>query len=92
MLQGDNIAEEILKLGFATVDSMDFSLENDKLYSKYYKKLLKLEDKAEKQRVGIWSSGAAKHSFGKTKEKIINISRSFLYKVKNFKKCGMYFS
>lgn len=50
-----NIAEELLKLGFATVDVIDFDLQNDKLYSKYYKSLLHLETKAEKNKVGIWS-------------------------------------
>lgn len=50
-----NVAEELLKLGFATVDVIDFDLQNDKLYSKYYKSLLHLENKAEKNKVGIWS-------------------------------------
>lgn len=55
-LQKKNVAEELLKLGFASVQPIDFDLEKEKVYLKYYKSLLQLENKAEKQRLGMWAS------------------------------------
>lgn len=44
-------------MGFATVQPYDCDLQTDSLYKKYYGKLLKLENKAEKDKVGIWDDG-----------------------------------
>lgn len=55
-MQKKNVAEELLKLGFASVQPFDFELEKEKMYLKYYQSLLKLENKAEKQRLGMWAN------------------------------------
>lgn len=83
VFQGKNVAEELLKIGFATVDSIDFALENDKLYLKYYKSLLKLENKAEKGRLGVWSNTTQTfmdRAMGKVGEALLN----FFYKFRRW--------
>lgn len=87
-LQRINIAEELLKLGFATVDVMEFDLEKDKLYAKYYKRLLSLEEKAEKKNVGIWAneslSSDSKLPPRRTNlvKKLVNIFHRLYYRIK----------
>ncbi|XKL65011.1 hypothetical protein PGB90_005097 [Kerria lacca] len=79
-LQGQtrkNVAHELVSLGLATVDKINFALENDKFYLKYYQSLLKLEEKAEKKHIGVWSS--TEYS---TIVKIKNILRYIFYKLK----------
>lgn len=50
----DDLGMRLVSLGFASVSGLDTTLEKDKIYMNYYKKLLKAEDKAEKQGVGAW--------------------------------------
>lgn len=52
--QKDDLGIRLVSLGFASVSGLDTTLEKDKVYINYYKKLLKAEDKAEKQGVGAW--------------------------------------
>lgn len=46
---------DLVSLGFASVSSLDFQLEEDPLYMKYYKQLLKAENRAEKRGLGMWA-------------------------------------
>ncbi len=69
----------MLKIGFATVDVIDFDLEKDKRYRKYYKTLLQLENKAERKRLGIWSN-TEYTILEKAKDKILNVLVDIFYK------------
>lgn len=78
-----NIAEELLNLGFATVDVIDFDLEQNKLYVKYYQRLLLLEERAEKKKVGVWADPDSCANFGnKVKDKMMNLFYEWYYKLK----------
>ena len=46
---------DLVSLGFASVSSIDFDLEKDPLYMKYYKQLLAAENRAEKKGIGMWA-------------------------------------
>ena len=45
---------KLVSLGFGSAAPLDTSLEKDKVYITYYKKVLEAEDKAENQGVGEW--------------------------------------
>lgn len=49
-----NIGKHLVSLGFASVTPYNFSLEDFKEYTKYYKSLLSEEDMAEKKGAGLW--------------------------------------
>ena len=49
-----NIANTLVALGFASVDTFNTPLENDILYKKYYQSLLKDENRAERNGNGMW--------------------------------------
>jgi hypothetical protein len=49
-----NIANTLVSLGFASVDTFNNHLENDVLYKKYYQSLLKEENRAERKGAGMW--------------------------------------
>ncbi|XP_067014747.1 protein C3orf33 homolog [Anabrus simplex] len=51
-----NLGLELVSLGFATVSPLDFALEKDPVYIKYYQKLLDAENKAEKKGSGMWAT------------------------------------
>lgn len=53
-----NVANRLVSLGFARVSTYDLSLDDDQIYSKYYKDLLKEERKADRRNEGIWSGSA----------------------------------
>ncbi|XP_065220340.1 protein C3orf33 homolog [Planococcus citri] len=83
-----NIAEELLKIGFATVDVMDFDLEKDKLYAKYYRRLIALEEKAERKSVGIWDDSSRdkeRSSFSSSpkRHKLLKFLYKLYYRIKN---------
>jgi hypothetical protein len=44
-----------VSLGFASVSSLDFSLEKSPIYVTYYKRLLAAENRAEKSGHGMWA-------------------------------------
>jgi hypothetical protein len=44
-----------VSLGFASVSSLDFSLEKSPIYMTYYKQLLAAENRAEKSGHGMWA-------------------------------------
>jgi hypothetical protein len=46
---------DLVSLGFASVSSLDFQLEKDPVYMKYYKQLLAAENCAEKRGLGMWA-------------------------------------
>lgn len=50
-----NVGVDLVSLGFASVSSLDFELEKDPVYMKYYKKLLAAENRAEKKGLGMWA-------------------------------------
>lgn len=50
-----NVGVDLVSLGFASVSTIDFDLEKDPLYMKYYKQLLAAESHAEKKGVGMWA-------------------------------------
>lgn len=50
-----DVANQLVTLGFASVATFNQNLDSDKLYSKYYKSLLKQESKAESKRIGMWN-------------------------------------
>jgi hypothetical protein len=49
------VGVDLVSLGFASVSSLDFHLEKDPVYMKYYKKLLAAENHAEKRGIGMWA-------------------------------------
>lgn len=51
----DNVGLELISLGFASVSELDFTLEKDPLYVKYYQQLLSAENRAEKKGSGMWA-------------------------------------
>lgn len=53
--QQKNVGVQLVSLGFASVQPIHNSLQDSKLYLKYYKELLKAEDQAEKKKLGVWS-------------------------------------
>jgi hypothetical protein len=55
---------DLVSLGFASVSSLDFNLENSPVYMTYYKRLLAAENRAEKSGHGMWADsnrGLAAH-------------------------------
>ncbi len=52
--KSENVGLRLVGRGLATVDRFDKSLENKKLYKKYYADLLKAEDEALKKGEGMW--------------------------------------
>ncbi|KAE8738712.1 hypothetical protein FOCC_FOCC015808 [Frankliniella occidentalis] len=52
---GKNIGTQLVSIGFASVKPIHTSLDNSKLYLRYYKELLAAEDKAEKKKLGMWN-------------------------------------
>lgn len=55
IFQKQNVGQQLVKIGFATVTPIDTTLENDQVYLKYYKKLLSSEKNAEIMKAGIWA-------------------------------------
>jgi hypothetical protein len=47
-----------VSLGFASVSSLDFSLEKSPIYMTYYKRLLATENRAEKSGHGMWADSS----------------------------------
>ena len=56
ILQKKNVGVQLVSLGFASVLPIHSSLQDDKVYLKYYKELLAAEDKAEAKKLGIWAA------------------------------------
>ncbi|XP_021936330.1 uncharacterized protein LOC110837942 isoform X2 [Zootermopsis nevadensis] len=52
-----NVGVDLVSLGFASVSALDFQLEKDPEYMKYYKRLLAAENQAEKGGLGMWADG-----------------------------------
>lgn len=50
-----NLGVDLVSLGFASVSSLDFSLEKSPVYMTYYKRLLAAENRAEKSGHGMWA-------------------------------------
>ncbi|PSN37124.1 hypothetical protein C0J52_12594 [Blattella germanica] len=50
-----NVGVDLVSLGFASVSALDFDLEKDPRYIKYYKQLLSAENRAEKRGLGMWA-------------------------------------
>ena len=50
-----DVAVDLVSLGFASVSSLDFSLEKSPVYMTYYKQLLAAENRAEKRGHGMWA-------------------------------------
>ena len=44
-----------MSIGFGSVSGLDFKLEKDEFYLKYYKSLLAEEQRAERKGAGIWA-------------------------------------
>ena len=60
---------------------MDFDLEKDKVYMKYYKRLLSLEAKAEKRNVGVWAN-SSKNLRPSLRNKLVNIFLELYHRIK----------
>ncbi|KAJ9578856.1 hypothetical protein L9F63_004915 [Diploptera punctata] len=50
-----DVGVDLVSLGFASVSTIDFDMEKDPMYMKYYKQLLAAENRAEKKGVGMWA-------------------------------------
>lgn len=57
--QSGDIALRLVSLGFASVSSLNFSLEKDMLYLDHYKSLLAAEGKAERKGAGMWAKDSS---------------------------------
>ncbi|BES97427.1 Hypothetical protein NTJ_10241 [Nesidiocoris tenuis] len=55
--KNEDVAKQLLSIGFASVAPLGESLLHDKEFLAYYKQLLNLESKAEKRKVGMWWDG-----------------------------------
>ncbi|XP_014245800.1 uncharacterized protein LOC106664521 [Cimex lectularius] len=72
----DDVATQLVTLGFASVAPYDLSLDKCKTYRKFYQRLLKEETKAERKRVGMWQD---------SKKMFNNIYNYFLQTTKRVK-------
>lgn len=78
--ENKDVGLDLVSLGFASVSPLDFNLEKDSLYLKYYKKLLSAENLAEKRGYGIWASekNSTSYVFNKLGKIVISSAASLL--------------
>ncbi|KAG8238723.1 hypothetical protein J437_LFUL015282 [Ladona fulva] len=57
--RGIDIGLNLVSLGFASVSPYDLQMDNNEIYKKYYKELLKTENRAEKIGRGMWMGGGS---------------------------------
>ncbi|KAK7871728.1 hypothetical protein R5R35_014010 [Gryllus longicercus] len=84
--QKKNVGLDLVSLGFASVSPLDFHLEKDSLYLKYYQQLLHAENRAEKKGNGIWAKenvGSIPRLLQKVPNKMNHLTLNALNALKN---------